>query len=106
MLSPTLPGRYHIFGVNPSGGHTLFVDYIADDPDRNRCALLERIQCSTDLMLCSWQARSLLTADDVFDIECVGDQRSAQIAVEFWRAYFQALGETVIHSSHLCDSLV
>lgn len=105
MLSPSPPVRYHVFGANPPGEHTLFVDYIVDDPDRNRPALLERIQHSTDTTLSSWPARVRLSVDDVFDIECVADRQTAQLAVEFWRAYFQALGETVIASGHLCDSL-
>lgn len=105
MLSPTLPVRYHVFGVNPPSGYTLLVDYILDDPEQNRLALLERIQHSNNRTLSAWQARELLQPDDVFDIECVSGQQDAQLAVEFWRAYFRAQGETVIEADHLWDSL-
>ncbi|CAB3765781.1 hypothetical protein [Paraburkholderia humisilvae] len=107
MLSSTLPTkRFYIFGVNAPDGHTLLIDYSADDPDRNGFAVLERIRRSADGGIADWRERERLGVADVFGIESVGSQQAAQLAVEFWRAYFRALGEIVIEASHLPDSPV
>jgi hypothetical protein len=39
---------------------------------------------------------------DVFEIECLPDQVSAEEAVGFWRAYFASLGEEIVSAKHIC----
>ncbi|SAL32830.1 hypothetical protein AWB69_02886 [Caballeronia udeis] len=98
--------RFHIFGVHCCREFSLLVDYIIDDPDQHKSAVLQHVQRSSDSGLLSWNARESLQEDDVFGIECVGGRQAAEKAVEFWRAYFRALGEIVIDAGHLCDSLI
>ncbi|KAF0866296.1 hypothetical protein PLD_12530 [Pseudomonas sp. LD120] len=67
--------------------------------------MLQRIQETPDPALRVWRESTALQGTDIFEIECVKDRETAQEAVEFWRAYFHSLGETIIEAGHLCDRL-
>ncbi|HDR9511995.1 TPA: hypothetical protein QDC03_007238 [Burkholderia cepacia] len=96
---------YHVFGVCCPQDFSLLVDYLVDDPAACEARLLQCIHGSCDPGLLNWPARDQVSAEDVFEIECVFSVTDAQEAVAFWRAYFRALGETVIDSAHLRDRL-
>jgi hypothetical protein len=63
-----------------------------------------KTRCAHQALL-NWPARECVQEDDVFGLECVSERQAAQTAVEFWRAYFRAFGETVIEADHFCDRL-
>ncbi|MGX0890783.1 hypothetical protein AB7M22_002791 [Pseudomonas sp. ADAK2 TE3594] len=97
--------RFHIFGVCTPKNYCLFVDYVLDEIKDRESSLLQRIQETPDPALRVWRETTPLQGTDVFEIECVKDRETAQEAVEFWRAYFHSLGETIIEADHVCDRL-
>ncbi|QND85145.1 hypothetical protein [Chromobacterium vaccinii] len=101
MHTPTTSVRYRIYGASPARECSLLIDYVPASSDLDKIALLRHIQLAADEPLRSWPARDALQTDDLFEIECVSGQQAALRAVEFWRAYFRALGEPVIESGHL-----
>lgn len=105
FMSTPNTDRFHVFGVCPPTDYCLFVDYVLDDIKDHENSLLQRIQQTPDPALRVWREGTALQGADIFEIECVNDRESAQEAVEFWRAYFRSLGETIIKAEHLCDRL-
>lgn len=104
-MSPPNTDRFHIFGVCTQKKHCLFVDYVLDEIKDRESSLLQRIQETPDPALRVWREATALQGTDIFEIECVKDRETAQEAVEFWRAYFHSLGETIIDADHVCDRL-
>ncbi|MFJ2455751.1 hypothetical protein ACIOWK_29185 [Pseudomonas protegens] len=104
-MSTPSTDRFHIFGVCTSTDYCLFVDYVLDDIKDHESSLLQRIQETPDPALRVWRETTVLQSTDIFEIECVNDRETAQESVEFWRAYFCSLGETIIKGDHLCDRL-
>ncbi|PUA47274.1 hypothetical protein C5U62_04650 [Pseudomonas protegens] len=105
FMSTPNTDRFHIFGVCPANDYCLFVDYVLDDIKDHENRLLQRIQDTPDPALRLWRETRPLQGTDIFEIECLNDREAAQEAVQFWRAYFHSLGETIIEAEHLCDHL-
>jgi hypothetical protein len=95
--------RYQVFGVSRAPESSLFIDYVAGSIEQRRADIISLILHGTDAALKGWCVFGHLSDCDVFEIECLPDQASAEEAVRFWRAYFASLGEEIVSAKHICD---
>ncbi|WP_321939371.1 hypothetical protein [Paraburkholderia sp. J8-2] len=95
--------RYQVFGISRPSESSLFIDYVAGSIEQRRATILSLIAHGTDAALKGWCMFGHLSDSDVFEIESVPDQVSAEDAVQFWRAYFGSLGEEIVSAKHICD---
>jgi hypothetical protein len=95
--------RYQVFGVSRASESSLFIDYVAGSIEQHRADIISLILHGTDAALKGWCVFGHISDCDVFEIECLPDQDSAEEAVEFWRAYFASLGEEIVSAKHICN---
>jgi len=103
MESLPYPIRYQVFGVSRPSESSLFIDYVTGSIEQRRANIVNLILHGTDAALKGWCVFGHLSDSDVFEIECLPDQASAEEAVQFWRAYFASLGEEIVSAKHICD---
>jgi len=103
MESLPYPIRYQVFGVSRPSESSLFIDYVAGSIEQRRASIISLILHGTDAALKGWCVFGHLSDSDVFEIECLPDQTSAEEAVQFWRAYFASLGEEIVSAKHISD---
>lgn len=101
MESLPYPIPFQVFGVSRSSDSSLFIDYVAGSIEQRRANIISLILHGTDAALKGWCAFGHLSDCDVFEIECLPDQASAEEAVRFWRAYFASLGEEIVSAKHM-----
>jgi hypothetical protein len=103
MESLPYPIPYQVFGVCRPSDSSLFIDYVAGSIEQRRANIISLMLHGTDAALKGWCVFGHLSDCDVFEIECLPDQASAEEAVRFWRAYFASLGEEIVSAKHICD---
>lgn len=87
MESSPYPIRYQVFGVSRPSQSSLFIDYVAGGIEQRRASIINLISHGADTALKGWCVFGDLSDSDVFEIECVPDQTSAEEAVHFWSEY-------------------
>ncbi|AUT56789.1 hypothetical protein [Paraburkholderia caribensis] len=102
MEGSPYPIRYQVFGVSRPSDSSLFIDYVAGSIEQRRANIISLISDGADAALKRWCMFGHLSDCDVFEIECLPDQVSAEEAVGFWRAYFASLGEEIVSAKHIC----
>lgn len=103
MESLPYPIPYQVFGVSRPSDSSLFIDYVTGSIEQRRANIISLISDGADAALKRWCMFGHLADCDVFEIECLPDQASAEEAVRFWRAYFASLGEEIVSVKHICD---
>lgn len=97
---------YHIYGLSNPTDYSLYIDYmVQDDVEKHKEELLQKLQQASSIEPVFQQWLKTLQPYNVFEIECVDQYEATQEAVEFWRNYFHACGETIINTRHFIDRL-